>query len=219
MFDACNARTAQLCKAGDSATLVPGRRQLSARTGPASLSAPEAVELIVRIAESRDRQAFAALFAYYFPRVKAYLLRTGVSSGPAEELAQETMLRVWRKADRFNPNVASVSTWIFIIARNLRIDRLRDRRSAADRDLDPSEAPDLPATGESIILLDERRERVRKALGALSEDQARIVELFFFEDRPHSEIAEALGLPLGTVKSRIRLAIGRLRLELGDLNS
>lgn len=174
---------------------------------------------MARIAEVRDRQAFSILFAYYFPRVKAYLLRVGVSPGNSEELAQETMLRVWRKAESFDPEVASVSTWIFVIARNLRIDRLRGERSFEHPDVDPSEERDLPATGETIVISHERREKVREALGALSAEQARIVELFFFEDLPHSEIAKMVGVPLGTVKSRIRLAVQRLRAELEDLRS
>lgn len=192
---------------------------MSLRIGPTALSSTEASGLITRIAASRDRQAFAVLFAYYFPRVKAYLLRVGASSNAAEELAQETMLRVWRKAESYDPDAAAASTWIFVIARNLRIDRLRGERHADSRTLDPSEEPDAPATGESITILRERSARVRQALGALSAEQARIIELFYFDDHPHSEIARMLGVPLGTVKSRIRLAVQRLRAELEDLGS
>ncbi len=188
---------------------------MSIRSGPATLSALEASGLIARIAVGRDRQAFAVLFAYYFPRVKAYLLRVGASPVTAEELAQETMLRVWRKAESFNPDVATASTWIFVIARNLRIDGLRGERSYPDPD--PSEEPDLPATGETIVISHERREKVLEALRALSAEQARIIELFYFDDLPHAEITKMLGVPLGTVKSRIRLAVQRLRVELKDL--
>lgn len=190
---------------------------MSVRSGPVALSAPEAGSLILRVAESKDRQAFAVLFAYYFPRVKAYLLRVGASPGVAEELAQETMLRVWRKAGSFNPDIATASTWVFVIARNLRIDRLRGERHHPDPD--PSEEPDTPASGESILISRERDEKVREALAALSAEQARIIGLFYFEDRPHSEISQILGAPLGTVKSRIRLAVQRLRAELGDFES
>lgn len=192
---------------------------MSVGAGPIVLSAADAGELIARIAASRDRQAFAILFAFYFPRVKAYLLRVGAAPGAAEDLAQETMLRVWRKADSFDPAVAAASTWIFVIARNLRIDRLRGERSPEGRDPDPSESPEAPPTGEAIAIMEERRARVRRALGALSADQARIIELFYFDEHPHSEIARLIGVPLGTVKSRVRLAVQRLRAELGDLDS
>lgn len=188
---------------------------MTVRSGPAKLSALEANGLIERIAVARDRQAFAVLFAYFFPRVKAYLLRVGATPTKAEEFAQETMLRVWRKAESFNPEAASASTWIFVIARNLRIDGLRGERP--DPDPDPSEAPDPPATGETIVISYERHEKVRDALGALSSEQDRIIELFYFEDLSHPEISKLLGVPLGTVKSRMRLAIQRLRAELEDL--
>lgn len=192
---------------------------MSVRSGPLLLAAPEAAGLIRQIAETSDRRAFACLFAYYYPRVKAYLLRGGSPSGVAEELAQETMLRVWRRAEKFDPAVATASTWIFVIARNLRIDRLRGERLVETGDPDPSEAPEEPPTGEMMAIATERHERVRSALAALSAEQLRIVELFFFEDLPHSEIAQRLGVPLGTVKSRIRLAVQRLRSHLEDLGS
>jgi RNA polymerase sigma-70 factor (ECF subfamily) len=202
---------------GAQSRFAPMVAQMSLRSSPAGLSMAEASGLITRIAMSRDRQAFAILFAYYFPRVKAYLLRVGATSSAAEELAQETMLRVWRKAESYDPQAAAASTWIFVIARNLRIDRLRGERLANCHEPDPSEEPDAPATGESIVILSERDARVRQALGALSAEQARIIELFYFDEHPHSEIARMLGVPLGTVKSRVRLAVRRLRAELEDL--
>jgi RNA polymerase sigma-70 factor (ECF subfamily) len=179
-----------------------------------ALSADDANHLIARMAQHQDRQAFAALFGHFFPRVKAYLLRVGAAPAAAEELAQETMLRVWRKAGSFNPAAGAASTWIFVIARNLRIYRLRVEQWPVDADLDPSDAPDPPPTGEAVVIDNERRERVRRALGALSPEQARIIRLFYFEERTHSEIARLLDIPLGTVKSRARLAMEKLRLEL-----
>ena len=192
------------------------------RFGPMSvresaLSPKEASDLIAAIARDGDRQAFATLFAFFFPRVKAYLLRAGAPAAAAEELAQETMLRVWRKAGAYDPQSGAASTWVFVIARNLRIDRLRGERAPESVDLDPSDAPDEPLTGEAAALLNERGERVRKALAALSPEQALIIRLSYFEERPQSEIARALGIPLGTVKSRVRLAIERLRAQLEDL--
>lgn len=218
MIASCTVQTAEIVGRRVSPASGPSRvTPLSVRSGPATLSAPEAGSLVKRVAESRDRQAFAVLFAYYFPRVKSYLLRVGASPGAAEELAQETMLRMWRKAESFNPDIATASTWVFVIARNLRIDRLRGEKRHPDPD--PSEEPDLPASGETILISHERREKVRVALAALSSEQARIIELFYFEDLPHSEIARILGVPLGTVKSRIRLAVQRLRTELEEVGS
>ena len=192
---------------------------MTLRTAPAALSSAEAASLIRRIAETQDRGAFAALFAYYFPRVKAYMLRVGASPAGAEEFAQEALLRVWRKADSFDPRTAAASTWIFVIARNLRIDRLRGERNIDGLERDPSEEPDAPQSGEAIAIMNERRSRLHAALAALPAEQAHIIELFYFEEHPHSEIARMLGVPLGTVKSRVRLAVQRLRAELEDLGS
>jgi RNA polymerase sigma-70 factor (ECF subfamily) len=189
---------------------------VSARSASVVLAPTEANELIVRMARDSDRQAFAVLFAHYFPRVKAFLMRAGASSTVAEELSQETMLRVWRRAATFDPDAGAASTWIFVIARNLRVDRLRGQR-LENLDLDPSDEGDAPPTGEMVALMNERAERVRDALASLSPEQAQIVRLFYFEERPHSEIARALGIPLGTVKSRVRLAVERLRAQLEDL--
>lgn len=190
---------------------------VSVRAKGATLSPDEAANLIVRMARDNDRQAFAVLFGHYFPRVKAYLLRVGAQPSAAEELAQETMLRAWRKASAFDPEAGAASTWIFIIARNLRIDRLRGERGRDELNPDPSDAPDAPETGEMVAITKERSQSVRKALAALSPEQSQIIELFYFEERSHSEIARSLGVPLGTVKSRVRLAVGRLRVALEDV--
>jgi RNA polymerase sigma-70 factor (ECF subfamily) len=127
------------------------------------------------------------------------------------------MLSVWRKAASFDPSRAGASTWIFTIARNLRIDYLRRDRSPADLLPDPSEEPDEAPTTEVAMINAQRDDRLREAMGSLSREQAEIVRLVYFQDRPHSEISRILGLPLGTVKSRVRLALGRLRTLLEDL--
>ena len=170
-------------------------------------------DCIVAIAETRDHDAFAALFLHFAPRVKSYLMRCHMETGAAEELVQETMLTVWRKADTFDPVRASASTWIFTIARNRRVDALR---SAPHPD---ALIEDLPIESEErspsdIVLGAEREKRAHEALSALPEDQAEVVRLSFFEDKPHSEIARELGIPLGTVKSRLRLAFARLKSAL-----
>jgi len=170
----------------------------------------DAAGLVQAIARDRDREAFARLFNHFAPRVKGYIRRAGADDATAEEVAQEAMLTLWRKAALFDPRQASVSTWVFTIARNLRIDRLRRERR-------PQVDPDDPAlVGEAYEERDphevaQREERLRASLSSLPPDQAQVVRMAFFEAKAHSEIAAELGLPLGTVKSRLRLAFGRLR--------
>ena len=174
--------------------------------------------LIVAVAHAADRDAFTALFAHFAPRVKAYLLRTGSDDALADELAQETLLSVWRKAASFDPARASAATWIFTIARNLRVDRFRKEwRDVAVGD-DLPDAVDEAAGPDESLSGDERGERVRQALRKLPPDQVKVIELSFFEEAPHAEIARALGIPLGTVKSRIRIAMTKLRALLDELS-
>jgi len=170
---------------------------------------------IVAIARSQDRTRFAELFLFFAPRLKAFFIRLGVASGAAEDLAQEVMLTVWRKADYFDPERASAATWIFTIARNLRIDlkRREQKPQLSEDDLDYLAEPD---PGEQTLVL-EREQRVRAAMQELPREQAEVIRLSFFEDRPHAEIAKSLDIPLGTVKSRIRLAMNRLRSLVGEL--
>ena len=178
----------------------------------ASPSPEELIGLIAAVAREQDRSAFARLFAYFAPRVKSFLMRSGLAEPAAEEVTQETMIALWRKASYFDPRRAGASTWVFTIARNRRIDRLRRMRSrTADQLFDPSDEPDSAPSGEDIALTVEREEEVRRALASLPSEQATIVQLFFFADKPHAEIARDLDIPLGTVKSRIRLAMIRLR--------
>jgi RNA polymerase sigma-70 factor (ECF subfamily) len=172
---------------------------------------------IADIAARQDRESFARLFAHCAPRVKSYLMKLGARPDLAEELAQETMLVVWRKAAYFDPDRASASTWIFTIARNLRIDALRRERHPEDLEHEPALLPEEDPPADAVVVALQRLNRVREALGDLSEDQVEVVRLSFFEEKAHSEISEDLGLPLGTVKSRLRLAMTRLRALLGDL--
>lgn len=198
----------------------------TARIGPlrpvrhseASPSADELVRLLRAVAAERDRSAFGELFAYFAPRVTAFLARSGLPDIIAEEVTQETMLAMWRKASYFNPQRAGVSTWVFTIARNQRIDRMRrEHGQVADGWFDRSEETEAPSLTENIAIAAEREQRVRTALDALPSEQAAIVRLSFFAERPHRDIARELGIPLGTAKSRIRLALSRLRALLdGD---
>jgi len=168
------------------------------------------------IVERRDQASFIALFDYYAPRVKAYLKRLGATESLAEDLAQEVMLTVWRKAASYDPAKAAVGTWIFTIARNLRIDAIRrERRPELDPD-DPAITPSAPISPEVSIDTDRQEERVRTALRELPEDQAKVITLAFYDGKSHGEIATQLAIPLGTVKSRLRLAFRRVRGILGD---
>lgn len=172
------------------------------------------------IAERQDRSAFADLFNFFAPRVQAFLHKTGTSKQQAEELAQEAMLTVWRKAGLYDPLSASAATWIFTIARNLRIDAVRrEKRGGAVRvdEVEAEFAADEAPAADARIISAEADERVRQALKALPPDQLKVIEMSFFEERPHGEIASALQIPLGTVKSRVRLAMTRLRGLLSEL--
>lgn len=183
-----------------------------ARQKEAPPSPEELVRLVAAVAREQDRNAFARLFGYFAPRVKSFLMRSGLADSAAEEVTQEVMIAVWRKASYFDPAKAGASTWVFTIARNQRIDRLRRTRSrTAVNVVDPSDELDAPPSGEDITILAEREEGVRKALASLPAEQSAIVRLSFFAEKPHAEIARELGIPLGTVKSRVRLALARLR--------
>jgi RNA polymerase sigma-70 factor (ECF subfamily) len=173
-------------------------------------------DLIVLIAQSRDRRAFEMLFAHFAPRIKGYLIRLGTSVAAAEDLAQETMFAVWRKASLFDPARASASTWIFTVARNLRIDLLRRERRPDFDPNDPAFVPGEEPAADARMMRDDDDVNLRAALGKLSPEQAEIVQMSFFADKPHSAIAAELGLPLGTVKSRLRLAMARIRATLGS---
>jgi RNA polymerase sigma-70 factor (ECF subfamily) len=173
-------------------------------------------DLLAMVAERQDRGAYSELFAYYAPRVKSYLMRLGADSALAEEITQDVMVTVWRKAALFDRNQASVSTWIFRVARNRRIDVFR---RAKRPDLDPEETMLLPSGVEAPDARIESMEteaRVRAAMKDLPEEQVTLLRLAFYEGLSHSEIAGRLDLPLGTVKSRIRLAFAKMKARLED---
>ncbi len=166
---------------------------------------------IVAVARSRDRGAFEVLFRHFAPRLKAYFLRSGTAdSQEAEEMAQETMLLVWRKAALFDPQKAGAATWIYVIARNLRTDAQRRAwRSVA------LAGSDTEAVTDGMVSSAQDEAVLRQALSTLPQEQLQALELSYFEDQSHVEIARKLGIPLGTAKSRIRLALARLRAALG----
>ncbi len=177
-----------------------------------SLTNEELAALIEAIAEAKDRDAFAKLFEHYAPRLKAFGLKQGVKPEKVEELVQETMLMVWRKAESFDSSRGTSSNWIFTIMRNKRIDMFR-RQKHPEYELDESlDIVDESATPDDQVNTFQERDRIREAVSTLPPAQMEIVQKAFFEDKSHGEIAEDLGIPLGTVKSRIRLAVARLRI-------
>ena len=175
--------------------------------------------LVHAVGASGDRQAFAALFKHFAPRVKAFLMRLGSTESVAEELVQETMITVWRKAAMFNPVQAAASTWTFTIARNLRIDHFRrqGQREVASDSIEVDDTPDTAPTLDDQVRTGRRERGVREAMCRLSPEQAQIVRLSFYEEHAHARIALELGIPLGTVKSRVRLAVNHMRRLLDGL--
>ena len=173
--------------------------------------------LLEQVAASGDRAAFTDLFDHFAPRVKAYLMRLGAPSTQAEDVAQEVMVTVWRKAALFDPRQASASTWIFTIARNRRIDFIRRARRPEIDPNDPLFVPDPEPQADAVLVTAEREDRLRAAMAKLTADQRDLLARAFYDGKSHSEIAAATSLPLGTVKSRLRNIFARLRGMLGEL--
>ena len=167
--------------------------------------------LLQRVAQSRDRMAFAELFDHFAPRVKSFMMRKGCNSEQAEDLVQEAMIAVWTKAALFSTERGSVSTWIFTIARNLGIDRLRREKSQLYTDLEDFDAVDDKTGAEENLGRSQEDNHVAKALAQIPIEQRELLILSFVEDVPQSEIAQRLKIPLGTVKSRMRLGYQRMR--------
>ena len=167
------------------------------------------VQHLRRIQLDQDQKAFAELFGYFAPRVKAFLMKSGASPSMAEECAQEVMATLWHKAHLFDPSRASVATWIFTIARNKRIDALRKQRTPEPEDL--QWGPESEPEASDILVLQQEANLITQAMSALPSQQRDLIKKAYFGDLSHSEIAVETGLPLGTIKSRLRLALLKLR--------
>lgn len=195
----------------------------SVKVEPLRLKAPSSADTTQRqrfadnmskIAAEKCRASFAELFEFFAPRLKSYMLQLGAEPAQAEDLAQEVMVTVWRKAEQFDVSKASVSTWIFRIARNRRIDaHRRTQRPELDPD-EPMLRPPEPETPDTTLNRSQLEEVVRQQLETLPPEQLELLKAAFYQGLSHSEIAKAFNLPLGTVKSRIRLAFNRLRGQL-----
>jgi RNA polymerase sigma-70 factor (ECF subfamily) len=163
------------------------------------------------VAARQDRDAFARLHGYFAPRLVSWLTRSGLSYALAEELSQEALLSVWRKAALYSPEHGAVTTWIFVIARNLRTDHQRRKTNRETASLDDWDQIDDSPTGEEVLVATERETRLRTAMSRLPREQAVVLEQAYFAEKPQSEIARELNVPLGTVKSRVRLALAKLK--------
>jgi RNA polymerase sigma factor (sigma-70 family) len=171
-------------------------------------------QLLVAVGRDQDVAAFALLFELLAPRIRAFVGRD--ADGSAEDVLQETFVNVWRKAHLYDPVRASATTWIYAVARNARIDMARKAaRRSYDVD-DPAFDVEPVATPHQHLTQAQEKARLEQAVAGLPPEQSEILRLSFFAEKAHAEIAAELGLPLGTVKSRIRLALERLRQELGD---
>ncbi len=175
-------------------------------------------DLLFRIASDRSEEAFRTLFDEYGSKVRNFMLKQGADADLAEDLAQETLVAVWRKAGLYSAEKGTPTTWIYTIARNLRTDHIRRQR--VWQELTEEHAAAIPSndtSAEEVVSEREREARVQAVLKQLPPEQLEVVTLAFIEGLPHGEIAERLSLPLGTVKSRIRLAYQKLRVSLEDL--
>lgn len=168
-------------------------------------------ELIKRIAKYKDRKAFAALFEHFAPRMKAFAIKAGLNNHAAEEVMQEAMIAVWRRADSFDATKASASTWLFTIVRNKRIDYLRRENKPELKAEDFAHVDRLAEESDAIVSKKQDAHEVNVSVSDLPEDQQTVIQKAFYEDKSHAQVAEELGIPLGTVKSRIRLALIRLK--------
>jgi RNA polymerase sigma factor (sigma-70 family) len=201
---------------GPASPYVGANAVQSARQKGHLVSAEESQDewgmLIMRVRDTQDKSAFAALFSHFAPRIKGFLMKSGANASLAEECAQDVMATLWQKSHLFDPSRASAATWIFTIARNRRIDALRKSRRPEPEDLPwgPEAEPDQ----QDALELAQDTERLAEALALLPDKQRELIERAYFGDLSHSEIAAETGLPLGTIKSRIRLALDRLRHKL-----
>ncbi len=191
------------------------QRNVSSQAKPGNTDAKYWSEQMAAVAQRRDRDCFMRIYDHYAPRLQRYLLGLGVQPSLAEELVQEALIRLWRKASQFKPERANLSTWLFRIARNLYIDSVRREpnwRPVEDAidDLHAETAPMRGTQAESYA----EQANLRRAIGELPAMQARLVRMSYFEAKSHSEIAEELDMALGTVKSSLRRAFGKLRASL-----
>jgi RNA polymerase sigma-70 factor, ECF subfamily len=200
-----------------AATMSAGRETIVTANAGRKAAYSEQTVWMLAIRDQRDKAAFAMLFDHYAARLKGFVMRAGAPKAQAEDIVQEVMLTVWRKAHLFDPERAQVSSWIYQIARNRQIDVIRkEARPVPEALANDDESDDEPDAGQ-VIALEQESDKLRQALAKLAPAQREMIERAYLGELTHTEIREATGLPLGTIKSRIRLGLERLRHELKDL--
>ncbi|MEO1608990.1 MAG: sigma-70 family RNA polymerase sigma factor [Pseudomonadota bacterium] len=170
-----------------------------------------ASNLLLRIAKDADEAAFNELYGHYAPRIKAYMMREDADDAAADDLAQQAMAVIWRKAYLFDPAKGAANAWIFRVARNLRIDRLRRERVWQALPEDHKEQPSNDPKPDDVLMSNQRNQALWEAVQTLPPEQLQVIELCYLSGLSQSEAARHLSLPLGTVKSRLRLAYAKLR--------
>lgn len=204
-----------------SSALVTERANLVVRRGRKAVTTDETeslnehTRLMLAVRDNRDKSAFAALFDFFAPRVKAMARRGGLGNDQAEDLAQDVLLTVWRKAGQFDPSRAQVSAWVYQIARNRQVDIVRKENRPVPEELQSEESADAPV--ENTMAFQQEAGKLRLAMENLPEQQREMVKHAYLGELSHAEIRNVTGLPLGTIKSRIRLGLERLRHELKEM--
>lgn len=190
------------------------RKDMNEVTQPPTQISPQTTWMLA-VRDRRDRAAFSALFDHFAPRLKGFVMRSGAGSAQAEEIVQDVMLTVWRKAEQFDPARAQVSAWIYRIARNRQIDVIRKEGRPLPDELGEDPSTELDAS--QILAVEQEISQLKKALERLKPDQREIIKQAYLGELTQQEISAQTGLPLGTIKSRIRLGLERLRHEMKDL--
>ena len=199
------------------AQLLPREKDVAKTTSKQPKEARDTLnQMMLAVAQHRDRSAFVELFRHFAPRIKGYLCKLGADQTAADGLVQDVMLTVWNRAHQFDPKKAAISTWIFTIARNRRIDVLRRERRPEIDPNDPLLVPSPETPSDEILDANRASGDLKQAVAKLPADQASLLSMAFFEDKSHSVIAAEMALPLGTVKSRLRLALAKLRSAIRD---
>ncbi|WP_165857571.1 sigma-70 family RNA polymerase sigma factor [Marinobacter sp. JSM 1782161] len=215
--------------------MITTTRSNAATTGDRSVSTPNPGSsraegrkdpwspLLEKVGKSQDREAYRALFEHFGPQIKYYAMANGLA-GQAEELVQEVFVSIWRRSCLYDWRKAAASTWIFTIARNQRIDMLRKmQRSRAEMTVETEDLWQIPGDDENEPVTSLHRimseRRIRNSLQHLPEEQITVIAKVYMENKSHQVVADELQIPLGTVKSRVRLALNKLKVILQDENA
>ena len=169
------------------------------------------------VAYQQDKQAFGEIFKYFAPRLKSYFIKAGAIESQAEEIIQEVMIAIWTKASSYDRKKSSVSTWIYTIARNKRIDKIRKEKRHYMQESDEGLEMPIPSTQEQDIFSVQLTKKIENCLQSLPIEQAELLKLSYFYEKTRTDISKELKIPLGTVKSRIRLALNKMK-NMAEIN-